>query len=128
MSRQRPTAYLILPGNENLVKKLKVLGLTVDSLSAAETIEAEKYTITEYHQVAEKYEGVNRQMTAAKTSSVQKEFPAGTYVVRMNQPRANLAIEVLEPEAPNSFVSFDVLHTEQDAELPVYRYLLNEKF
>lgn len=128
MSRQRPTAYLILPGNEKLVKKLKVLGLTVDSLFTAKTIEAEKYTITEYHQVAEKYEGQNRQMTAAKTSKVQKEFPAWTYVVRMDQPRANLAIEVLEPEAPNSFVSFDVLHTEQDAELPVYRYLLNEKF
>ncbi|MFZ6051826.1 M14 family metallopeptidase [Halocola ammonii] len=128
MSRQRPTAYLILPGNEELVKKLKVLGITLDSLSVSKTIDVEKYKITEYHQVAEKYEGQNRQMTAAKTSKVQKEFPVGTYVLRMDQPRANLAIEVLEPEAPNSFVSFDVLHTEQGAELPVYRYLLNEKF
>jgi len=41
----------------------------------------------------------------------------------MNQPKSNLAVEVLEPEAPNSFVSFSVLKTELNQELPIYRYL-----
>jgi hypothetical protein len=44
--------------------------------------------------------------------------------VYLNQRKSNLAVEVLEPEAPNSFVSFSVLPTAKDQELPVYRYLL----
>ena len=39
----------------------------------------------------------------------------------MNQKRANLIIEILEPEAPNSFVSFGVLETKLNQELPIYR-------
>ena len=41
----------------------------------------------------------------------------------MNQRRANLVSEILEPEAPNSFVSFGVLKTEKDDILPIYRLL-----
>ena len=36
---------------------------------------------------------------------------------------ANIIIEVLEPEAPNSFVSFGILETEKEAYLPIYRIL-----
>jgi hypothetical protein len=38
-----------------------------------------------------------------------------------------LAVEVLEPEAPNSFISFGVLETTLNAVLPIYRYLKTEK-
>jgi len=41
----------------------------------------------------------------------------------MNQRRSNIIIEVLEPEAPNSFVSFGVLKTSKGAMLPIYRIL-----
>ncbi len=54
-------------------------------------------------------------------------FPTGTYIVYMNQDNSNLAIEVLEPEAPNSFISFGVLETQQTNKLPIYRYLKTEK-
>jgi hypothetical protein len=60
-------------------------------------------------------------------SKEEKFFPKGTYVVYLNQAKANLAIEVLEPEASSSFVSFCVIKTKKDAELPIYRYLLKEK-
>jgi hypothetical protein len=52
-----------------------------------------------------------------------REFPLGSFIIYMNQPKSNLAIEVLEPEAPNSFVSFSVLQTAINQELPIYRYL-----
>jgi hypothetical protein len=39
----------------------------------------------------------------------------------MQQRRSNIVAEVLEPEAPNSFVSFGVLKTEKNQRLPIYR-------
>jgi hypothetical protein len=39
----------------------------------------------------------------------------------MNQSNANMAMEVLEPEVKNSFITFEVIKTEQGAELPIYR-------
>lgn len=122
-ARQRPAAYLILPGNEALVTRLNVLGVKTRPLEAARELEAERYTVTAYERDGEKYEGVYQQEVTASCESVSKNFPAGTIIVDMNQPRANLAIEVLEPEAANSFVSFSVLETELGAELPIYRYL-----
>ena len=41
----------------------------------------------------------------------------------MDQKNANLAIEVLEPEAPNSFVSYGLIKTEKNSDLPYFRLL-----
>ena len=39
----------------------------------------------------------------------------------MDQRNSNLAIDVLEPEAPNSFVSYSVIPTFQGDVLPIHR-------
>jgi len=39
----------------------------------------------------------------------------------LDQRKSNLAIEVLEPEAPNSFVSYSIIPTFIGDILPVYR-------
>jgi hypothetical protein len=44
-------------------------------------------------------------------------------MITMDQKNANLLAEVLEPEAPNSFVSFGVLKTKKGETLPIYRLL-----
>jgi hypothetical protein len=48
-------------------------------------------------------------------------FSKGTFIIYTNQKNAPLLAEVLEPEAPNSFVSFGVLETSLNEELPIYR-------
>ena len=123
LTRPRPTAYILLPTQETLVDKLKILGLQVQQLKTAVEAEVENYIISEYQKDAVKTEGVFRQSTSAQTTLVKRNFSAGSYIVYMDQPKSNLAIEVLEPEAPNSFVSFSVLETALNQELPIYRYL-----
>jgi len=123
LTRQRPTAYLLAANQQNLVEKLRTLGVVVDSLAETKKLEVQAYKVISYYQNSEKYEGVRRQELSTALQITEQEFAAGTYVVYLNQEKANMAIEVLEPEAPNSFVSFDVLHTEKDAILPIYRYL-----
>jgi len=39
----------------------------------------------------------------------------------MNQKRSNLIAELLEPEAPNSYVSFGIIKTSLNNQLPIYR-------
>ena len=41
----------------------------------------------------------------------------------MDQKNSNLAIEVLEPEAPNSFVSYNLIKTNKNLDLPYFRLL-----
>lgn len=127
LTRTRPTAYILAPSQEMLVEKLKILGLQIEQLKTEVELVVENYIVIEYKRDVEKYEGVFMQNINAKTTLVNRKFSAGSYIVYMNQPKANLAIEVLEPEAPNSFVSFSVLETELNQELPIYRYLAKSK-
>ena len=38
-----------------------------------------------------------------------------------------MATEVLEPESENGFIKFETLKVIKNQELPIYRYLTNEK-
>ena len=125
LTRKRPTAYILMPDQTILVEKLKILGLEVTELKKTTELEVENYIISEYQKDSEEDEGVFRQDVKAKTATIKRSFPAGTFVVSLNQRKSNLAVEVLEPEAPNSFVSFSILKTDLNKELPVYRYVGN---
>lgn len=129
LSRARPTAYLLEPSQKKAIRNLKLLGLSVDSLSAEKTLEVEAFNNLENEDV-EDLEQDNEDGGLAKTSAnthlTQKKFPAGTYVVWLSQQRANLACEVLEPENPNGFVAMKVVK-DKNGELPIYRYMKPEK-
>lgn len=127
LSRERPTAYIILPEQKALIKRLRILGLQVEQLQTRQAIEVENYKVTDHYRDLHKYEGVHRQEVSTETSVVNKEFPKDTYVVYLDQRRENLAVATLEPEAPNSFISFDVLTTASGEELPYYRYMKSKK-
>lgn len=121
LQRERPFAYLILPEERAIIERLKILGLKISLLGEEKSLEAEAYTVLEYEQEAEKYEGVNRQTVVTEVKTITRNFPEGTAVVKLDQSNANMAMEVLEPEVMNSFLSFEVFKTEKGAELPIYR-------
>ncbi|MEW4922202.1 M14 family metallocarboxypeptidase [Algibacter sp. 2305UL17-15] len=123
ITRKRPKAYLINKEEEILIEKLKTLGATVETLNEKTELEVESYLISEYQRDAVKYEKMNLQTVETIVKKEKISFPMGTYKIPMNQRCANLIIEVLEPEAPNSFVSFGVLETSQEQKLPIYRLL-----
>ncbi len=122
-TRTRPSAYLIHKDQTVVVEKLKTLGLTIEQLASSKELKVEVYTVTEFEREPEKYEGVNRQNVQTTTELKTIAFEAGTYVLYTNQARANLAIEILEPETTNSMVSFSVIETELNQTLPYYRSL-----
>lgn len=123
--RERPLAYVINKNQFRVIERLHCLGIILDSVLAIQDIDVEQYVIEDYLQESMKYEGVFMQKVKAKTEIISLNINKDWLILDMDQRKANLAIEVLEPEAPNSFVSYSIIPTEKGDILPIYR--LNKK-
>jgi len=121
--RNRPTGYLILEQNVELIEKLRVLGLEVNIIQNDSVMKVEKFKITNYNDNFEKYEKMNLQSVKATLVKDEINVKQGTYLILTNQRASNILTELLEPEAPNSFVSFGILRTEINEILPIYRLI-----
>jgi hypothetical protein len=121
LSRSRPTAYILDADQIGLVKKMKTLGIEVEKLQEERNFEVETYHVKTYYQKPIRYEKMKLQTVETELKKEEKTFKAGTFMVKMNQRRANLVPELLEPEAPNSFVNFGLIKTGKGKTLPIYR-------
>lgn len=121
LSRSRPEAYLIEATYPEIIQKLRELGVEVYPLQELKSMEVESYVVTSYDQEYISFEKFYPVRVKTDVSVVRKEFPAGTYVVPMNQLRSNVAASVLEPEAANGFINYRVYETGLGEVLPVYR-------
>ena len=119
--RERPKAYLIKSDQYDVIEKLKLLGLKLESINEKVNYSVEQYVIEEYFKEKMKYEGVYMQKVKSKTEKINLAIDNNWLILNMDQRNSNLAIEVLEPEAPNSFVSYSVIPTFQGDVLPIYR-------
>ena len=119
--RKKPYAYLIKINNNNLVEKLKILGVEVHKLISDEKLKVDQYLVNDFHKVEKKYEKASLQRVSTILETKEVEFSKGTSVIFSNQKNSNLLFEVIEPEAPNSFVSWGVLKTRLNETLPIYR-------
>ena len=123
LTRSRPEAYVIGSDQTEIINKLKTLGIEVDFLDAEKQLNVESYVIEDYYRNPFKYEKMKLQKVSVDLKNEELSFPEGTAIVYMSQKRANLIPELLEPEAPNSFVSFGVIQTNTGQTLPIHRLL-----
>lgn len=121
LQRTRPEAYLLESHQTAIAKKLRELGFEVTTLEKETLLEVESYHIQGYKKITEKYEKMTLQEVTTTLVEDTKTFGAGTFRIATQQPRSHLLPELLEPEAPNSFVSFGVLPTKLGAILPIHR-------
>lgn len=133
LERKRPHAYILSPTETRAANCLKILGLQLDTLSREQEIEVETYlSQKEKSQKKEGTEEVDEEEmlvnpAALDTRKITRKFPVGTFVVNLDQEKANLACEVLEPENANGFVEMKVIKPDQNQQIPIYRYLKSEK-
>jgi hypothetical protein len=123
LTRVRPKAYIIEANQTEIIQKLQTLGVKIEFLEEDKTYKVETYEVASLHRKPIRYEKMKLQTVEANLKKEEKTFNKGTAIVMMNQRRANIAAEVLEPEAPNSFVSFGILKTNKGETLPIYRLL-----
>jgi hypothetical protein len=127
LKRTRPKAYIIEANQKEIIEKLSILGAEIEFLDEEETYNVETYFIDDYTSKPIKYEKMKLQIVSAALKQKEITFSKGTALVFMDQRKANIIPELLEPEAPNSLVSFGIIKTQKGDTLPVYRLLKQEQ-
>ena len=109
VERPRPCAYWLAPGAGAVVARLRELGLRVDLLAAPVELDAEGWQETMRGE-APGEEGEGRMLQiVAETRPLRLVAPAGSYLVTLDQPLANLAVAALEPDHPRSYFATRLL-------------------
>lgn len=107
-----PKAYLISKGWWNVVDLLKANQIKMTELEKDTVIEVAAYQIINYKSRTKPYEGhfPHYQIT---TKSITKkiQFSKGDYLIPTNQPGIRYLLETLEPEAVDSFLSWNFFDT-----------------
>jgi hypothetical protein len=112
-SRPRPCGYWLAAAESDAVQRLRLLGIEVQQLAEIAEVRGETYretgreTITAPASVAA-YAGATTRLRVQTTPALL-DLAAGGYYVSLEQPLANLAVAVLEPEAPSSFAANGVI-------------------
>lgn len=120
--RKRPAAYLLDASCEQAVQKLRLLGVRVERLPRAKTMDVETYAVNAYSVSTKKWERIYPVTVTTQLKKIRKKFPAGTYVIPVNQEQGNLLVTLLEPESNNGFVNFGVIPIDPVHQtIPVFR-------
>lgn len=106
-----PRAYLIPRQWTGQVERLSWHGLRIDTLAAPLTASVEMYRLDSVRWGNESYEGHVRASFKPVVQETTVTFSTGTFVVDMRQPGAKVALQALEPGAPDSYVGWGLWNT-----------------
>ena len=106
-----PAAYLVPAGWPQVIEKLKQHGLQIELTAKPLTVAAERYQLDAPQWAPAPFEGqlMLRKFTAS-TNKATLTFPPGSALVRLDQRAANVAVNLLEPEAPDSLLRWGVFN------------------
>jgi murein tripeptide amidase MpaA len=113
-----PPLYYIVPVQwREAIDVIKAHGLKFVVLPKATALDIESYRFTDVKWPGGPFEG--RLMPSFKAEAVRERrtFPAGSLVVPLAQPAARVAINLLEPDAPDSLVHwgfFDAIFEQKE--------------
>ena len=119
--RDRPLAYIIKKNNYGFIEKLNDVGVNYVELEKDTMIYSGGYNVVEFNNKFKVYEKMKMQKVVTSIEYSNNKFSKGDILISMNQKRSNLIAELLEPEAPNSYVSFGIIKTSLNNQLPIYR-------
>lgn len=94
VSRARPCGYWISEGGDNIVDRLKILGVQVLRVAEGGALLADSYEPT-------------RAGASLRRNTI--DAPAGSFYVPLNQPLANIAVAALEPDSAAGYVARGVI-------------------
>lgn len=101
-----PAAYLIPSQLTNIIEVIKSHQIEFNLVKTSKKLKVEKYRFENVRFASRPYEG--RQLPSFKCISFTEtiEVDAGTLIVYTNQRAMRVIINLLEPEAPDSFVNW----------------------
>lgn len=102
----QPLYYIVPPQWKEVIEVLKMHGLRLLSLSEQTAIDVESYRLNEVKWPPGPFEGRFMPQFKAERFNERRTFPAASVVVPLHQKLAKLAMNLLEPEAPDSLLTW----------------------
>lgn len=101
-----PAAYLIPPEWDEVVERLIAHGVELRRLSRPETLVVKSYRFRDVKWRERPQEGRHPLTFEAEEIEETRTYPAGSVVVDLAQRTARVAMHILEPRAPDSYVQW----------------------
>ena len=105
---EKPLAYIIPQSWQRIIDLMLLNGVEVKRLATDTDMELDMYYIEDYKTVSKPFEG--HYLHSQVKLQVQKQrvnFYAGDYIIYTNQPKNRYIVEVLEPQAVDSFFNWN---------------------
>jgi hypothetical protein len=100
-----PAAYIVPPVWTEVVERLELHGLKIERTTKPQVFEVEMYRLTQPKYAPASFESrVLLTDFKSATFTEKREFPAGSVIVKLDQPNAKAAVHLLEPIAPDSLL------------------------
>ena len=103
----RPTAYWVPSYRADLIERLRLQGVAMETLSEPRTVEVEMLRLDEATVLGRTNEG-HVPMTSGEPTveTMRWTFPAGSVRIPTDQPMGDVAILLLEPQSSESFFAW----------------------
>ena len=101
-----PAAYIIPPQFTDVIEVIKSHRIKFNVLNTSKRLKVEKYRFTNIKFAPRPYEGRHLPSFNVESYSEQCELYPGSLIVYTNQRQLRVIVNLLEPEAPDSFVNW----------------------
>ncbi len=126
-----PKGYFFSSSLSEIAQKIKQHGIAIEQLTESVTVDVQSFSISKVENSNRIFQGHKSTHIKGSYKNVKREFPNGTFFVGMDQPLANVAACLLEPESDGGLVYWNFFDryfyvSEWGANLneyPVYRLL-----
>jgi hypothetical protein len=105
----RPRGYFVLPGWPVIEERIAAHGLRCEPLGAPKRVEVEVARLSEPRYAPAPWQGRTRVEARVERRLETRELPAGTLWIPADQPRFEVAVQLFEPEAPDSLLAWGFL-------------------
>jgi hypothetical protein len=107
----RPRGYLVLPGWPQIEQRLRWQALRVEKLTAPAELDVEAMRVANPKYAEAPYQGLTRVTADVTRTPERRTIPAGALWVPADQPDFEVAVQLLEPDAADSLLSWGLLST-----------------
>ncbi|HEX5725774.1 MAG TPA: M14 family metallopeptidase [Longimicrobiaceae bacterium] len=117
-----PAAYLLPAALGDALDRLEAHGVRVERLAAPARLRVEEFRVDSTRVAERPFEGRRPRSVWGSWRPAERELPAGTAVVRVDQPLGRLVFTLLEPRSDDGFAAWNLLgELEAGGAYPVLR-------
>jgi hypothetical protein len=121
-----PRAYVIPVQWQDVIDVVKTHGLRTTELPEGQSMKVESYRFTNVQWPVGPFEGRHMPRFDLETAVEERLFPAGSVLVSLEQPLARVALNLLEPAAPDSLARWGFFNAVFEEKEYAEHYVLEE--